>query len=145
MRLMGIAALLLLLAVGLAMSYFMYRQLDTGIVTLEAAPQFVRNEQGSLCADVDLAIEARTLGRWLLLVEDGQDFAGVATVHGNKDSDIGLRILSPSNRLVMFEPERRHQHEFAVAPAIRGAYTFELDNRHSMLRQKQVTISVCLT
>ena len=123
----------------------MYRQLGTAIVTLDAAPQFVQNEEGNLCADVDLSVKARSLGRWPLLLEDGQDFNGVATVHGGPAADIGLRIISPTNRLVVFTPERQHEYEFAVTSAIRGEYTFELDNRHSTFKGKQVTISVCLT
>ena len=145
MRIFGILVLLSLLGLGFGLSYFMYRQLGTGVVTLDAAPQFVQNEDGNLCADVDLSVKARSLGRWPLLLEDGQNFYGVATVQGSANADIGLRIISPANRLVVFTPQRQHEYEFAVTSAIRGEYTFELDNRHSTFAGKDVTISVCLT
>jgi hypothetical protein len=78
-------------------------------------------------------------------VGDGETFAGVATVEGDERMDIGLTILSPSNRLVLFDPQRKHEHEFSVTSTIRGDYMFELDNRHSTFTSKHVTISVCLT
>ena len=145
MRIFGILILLSILGLGLGLSYSMYRQLGTAVVSLNAAPEYVQNEAGNLCADVDLSVKARSLGRWPLLLEDGQNFAGVATVQGGATSDIGLRIISPTNRVVVFTPQRQHEYEFAVTSAIRGEYTFELDNRHSTFTGKQVTISVCLT
>jgi hypothetical protein len=122
----------------------MYRQLRTGAITLEAAPQFEMNEQGVLCGDVDLLLRARSLSLWTLDVEKGQNVTGVITVDGNENRDIGLSIWSPSDHLVLFAPERAHEHEFELPNAIRGGYRFEFDNRHSSFTDKRIDVTVCL-
>lgn len=144
MRLMAILALMLVLGAGLGIAYVAYRQMKTDTMTLDGSPQFVQNGDGQLCADVDLLVEARTLGRWLLPVEEGRTITGVVAVQGDERVDIGLRILSPTNRLTLMETERKHRHEFQVVAPIRGAYTFEFDNRHSTFTEKQLTVSICL-
>ena len=144
MRLLIVIAALLVLGVGLGMSYVLFRQIGTDVMTIEAAAEFTPNGQGERCATVKLAVEPRMMARWPLAVGDGESFAGAATVQGQKHMDIGLTILSPGNRLVLFDPQRKHEHEFSVTSTIRGDYIFELDNRHSTFTSKHVTISVCL-
>ena len=145
MRLLVSLAVLLVLVVGFGMSYVLFRQIGTDVMMLEAPAEFTQNGQGERCANVNLAVEPRMMVRWPLPVRDGETFVGAATVRGDENMDIGLTILSPSNRLVLFDPQRKHQHEFSVASTIRGDYIFELDNRHSTFTSKHVTISVCLT
>lgn len=145
MRSIVMLAIAVVMGAGLGISYLIYRQLDTSTVALEASPQFERNEQGVLCGEVDFVVEARSLGRWLLPVEKAQTISGVVAVDGGQHLDIGFRILSPNNRLVLFHSERAQRHEFEVARTIRGDYQFEFDNRHSTLTEKQLTVSICLT
>lgn len=144
MRNMAVLALAVVLSVGLAMSYIMYRQLGTGTITLEASPRLERNGEGALCGDVDFVVAARRLGRWMLRTEKGQTISGVVAVDGGDDLDIGLSIWAPTNRRVFYEPERLHRQEFEVAATIRGDYRFEFDNRHSTFMQKRVRVSLCL-
>lgn len=144
MQKMAILALLVIAAAGVVIAYMMYRQLETGTVTLEATPQLEVNAQGQRCGDVNLMVEARSLGRWMLPVEDGQTVTGVVAVEGDETSDIGFRIWSPTNRPVLTGAERTHQQEFELVSTIRGEYRFEFDNRHSTFTPKQVTVSLCL-
>ena len=144
MRAMAILVLAAVLGAGLGISYLVYRQLETKAVMLEATPQLARDERGALCGNVDLVLESRTLGRWRLRVEEGQAVSGVVAVDGEERLDVGVRIPSPNNRLVFFEAERQHRQPFELSETIRGDYTFELDNRHSVLTDKRVRVSVCV-
>ncbi len=145
MRLLAMLLVVVALGAGAGMVYLMYRTLDTNTVVLSASPQFEQSGEAGLCGEVDLQIGARSVGRWLLAMEAGQTMSGVVAVQGNESSDIGFRIWSPSNRLVLFEPRRTHRQEFEVGPTIRGEYRFEFDNRHSAFTGKQVKVSICLS
>ena len=145
MQKMLILLLVVFTAAGAPIAYVMYRQLDTGTVMLEATPQLEVNAQGQQCGEVNFMVEARSLGRWMLPVEDGQTVTGVVAVEGDETSDIVFRIWSPTNRPVLTGAERTHQQEFELSSTIRGEYRFEFDNRHSTFMPKQVTVSLCLT
>ncbi len=137
-------ALLSVLAVGLGVSYLVYRQLDSETVLLEASPQLKPNGDGAACGTAAFEIDARTTGLWLFPVKKGQVLSGVVNVVGDEDADIGLKIFSPHNRLVLYESERQHHHEFELPPAVRGNYRFEFDNRHSTFTEKDIAVRVCL-
>ena len=145
MRLLSYVALFAMLGAGFTMAYVMYRQTNTGTVTLHGSPEFVPTETGEMCGDVDLVVGARMLGLWSLPLEDGQMLRASFTVKGNVAADIGLRVLSPANRVVFFTPQRVHSEELELGPTIRGIYNFEFDNRHSVFTDKGVKVSVCLT
>ncbi len=144
MRLVAILALLFVLAAGLSVSYLVYRQLDSQTVLLEASPKLAPNGSGATCGTAAFQIDARTTGLWLFPVNKGQVLSGVVNVVGDENADIGLKIFSPSNRLVLYEPERQHHHEFELPPAVRGNYRFEFDNRHSTFTEKDIAVQVCL-
>ena len=144
MRLVAGMSMLVVLAVGITFGYLMYRQLGDGTVALEATPEFKMTESGARCGEVDLVVAARTLGRWDVVLGDGQNVSGWVAVNGGDEVDIGFRVWSPSNRLVFFAPERAHRQEFELLSTIRGAYGFEFDNRHSSFTDKRVTVSLCL-
>lgn len=143
MRLIFFAAAIALLASGAGASYVVFKQLDTKTAVIEAAPQFALAEDGSLCGSVTFILEPRTLGYWWLNAEKGTRMSGVATVVGNESLDIGLRVYSPSNRLLLADPERHHAPRFDLPAEIRGEYRFEFDNRHSVFTDKEITVSVC--
>ena len=145
MQAVGIVTLLLVILGGVAVSYLVYKQLDTKIVDLPAAIELEGTEDRGRCGDVDFVVGARTVGRWPLRVEKGQTISGVVAVDGAKDLDVGLRIKSPSNRLVFREVKRQHRQEFELTGTIRGEYLFEFDNTHSALTQKHIVVSVCIT
>ncbi len=144
MHKLAFLVLAVFVAAGLAIGYFMYRQLDTGTVTLNGSPQLEMNEQGELCGEVSFVLKARSLGRWLLPLEDGQTVAGVVAVQGDQAADIGVSIWSPTNRLVLVGSGRTHRQEFELVSTIRGEYRFEFDNRHSTFTPKRVTVSLCV-
>ena len=145
MRDLGILVLVIVLGSGLTLGYLMYRQLDNGTATLEASLTLERNAEGALCGDVELVVDARTLGRWFLPVEDGQTVVGMVAVQGDEAADIGVRIWSPTNRVVMSGPKRAHEQEFELDSTIRGDYRFEFDNRHSSFSSKELKVSLCVT
>lgn len=143
MRTVATFVLLFVLLSGLGVSYLVYRQLDTDTVLLQAPPQLEQSETGALCGNAAFAVSARTLGLWMLSVEKGQMVSGVVTVAGEEDADIGLKVYSPSNKLVLYEPDRKHQLTFELPPGIRGDYRFEFDNRHSAFAGKDIAVEVC--
>ena len=139
-----VISLLLVLGAGAAVSFLMYRQIGTDIVTLTGAPELVANGQGQACGDVGFAVKARSLGLWLYNVPKGKTLTGAFTVVGNDQQDIGFSIWSPTNRIVLFEEDRAHELEFEVVGTIRGEYRFEFDNRHSSFTEKKFTVTVCV-
>ena len=145
MKVVGIVTMLVVIFAGVAVSYLVYKQLDTKMVDLPAAIELEGSEDGGRCGDVDFIVGARTVGLWPLRVEKGQTISGVVTVDGRADLDVGLRIKSPSNRLVFREVKRLHRQEFELTGTIRGEYLFEFDNRHSALTEKHIMVSVCVT
>ena len=145
MRFVAISALVAVMVAGLAVSYLVYKQLDTKTVDLAGAIELEGTEDRGRCGDVDFVLAARTLGHWPLRVEKGQTISGVVAVDGGEDLDVGLRIKSPSNRLVFTEVNREHRQEFELTGTIRGEYLFEFDNRHSAMTQKHIMLSVCVT
>lgn len=144
MRLIFFAAAIALLASGAGASYVVFKQLDTKTAVIEAAPQFEPADDGSLCGSVAFILEPRTLAYWWLSAEKGTRISGVASVAGNEGLDIGLRVYSPSNELLLADPERDHTPRFDLPAEIRGDYRFEFDNRHSVFTDKKITLSVCM-
>ena len=69
---------------------------------------------------------------------------GTVTVEGDEGKDVGFSIWSPTNRIVLFEPDRTHEVDFEVVGTIRGEYRFDFDNRHSSFTDKKVTVFLCL-
>ena len=145
MQVVGIVTMVVVIVAGVAVSYLVYKQLDTKMVDLVAAIELEKTEDRGRCGDVDFVVASRTLGRWSLRVEKGQTISGVVTVDGSEDLDVGLLIKSPSNRLVFREVKRQHRQEFEFTKTIRGEYLFEFDNRHSALTEKHIIVSVCVT
>ena len=145
MQVVGIVTLVVVIVAGVAVSYLVYKQLDTKMVDLAVAIELERTEDRGRCGDVDFFVPPRTLGRWPLHVEKGQTISGVVAVDGSEGLDVGLRIMSPSNRLVFREVKRHHRQEFEFTETIRGEYLFEFDNRHSALTEKHIMVSVCVT
>ena len=144
MRWLGVLVLAFLLGAGLVVGYLFYRQLETGMVTLDAAPSLQRTA-GGLCGRVDLSVGGRTLGRWVLPLEEGQAVAVTVRVGGSEANDIGLAVWSPVNELVYSPPRRIHEDSFEFVAPVRGEYIFDIDNRHSTLTGKQVTLDLCLS
>lgn len=143
MRLLALLAVALVLATGAVTSYLLYRQLETKIVALSAQPVLTPAPHGQ-CGSVQFEVEARTLARWQFAVQEGQTLSGEMAVQGEEALDVGFRVWAPQNRLVVLDPQRRHVQQFAIARTIRGAYTFEFDNRHSTFTAKQVALSLCV-
>jgi hypothetical protein len=144
MRWGAVTALVLLLGLALAVSYLFYRQLDTKTVVIAEAAQLQPNAAGALCGSVDFELGARTLGRWLFPIKVGQQASGSVTAVGNERDDIGLRVWSPGNRLVLDRPVPQHSQQFQFVAPAGGDYLFEFDNRRSVLAGKHVTVSLCL-
>ena len=145
MRVLSFFVLFAVLGVGVSFGYYMYRQLGTGTVTLSATPEFAPTADGSLCSSVDLTLSARSLSRWPLLMEDGQNLSGSFAVKGGPGTDIGFSIWSPTNRVVHLEPKRIHGGEFELLSTIRGEYDFEFDNRHSTFTGKHIELELCVS
>jgi hypothetical protein len=145
MRFILMVALLVVLASGVGVSYLVYRQMDTKTVRLDAPPQLQQVEGAGLCGAAEFILEPRTVGEWALPLQKGQTVTGFVTVAGREDADIGLRVFSPSNRLVFYDTKRSPRPSFQVPALIRGDYLFEFDNRHSLLTDKQVTVAVCVS
>lgn len=145
MRFILMVALLLVLASGVAASYLVYRQMDTKTVRLDAPPHLQQVEGAGLCGAAEFVLKPRAVGEWVLTLQKGQTVTGFVTVEGREDADVGLRIYSPSNRLVFHDAERSPRPSFQVPALIRGDYLFEFDNRHSLLTDKQVTVAVCVS
>lgn len=144
MRWLGVLVLSLFLGAGLVIGYLFYRQLDTGIVRLDAAPDLQRTASG-LCGQVDLSVGGRTLGRWVLPLEEGQTVSVTVRVGGDEANDIGFAVWSPVNDLVYSPPRRIHEDSFEFVAPMRGEYIFDIDNRHSTLTGKRVTFDLCLS
>ncbi len=140
----ALIVLVVFLAAGLAIAFFMYRQLGTSTVTLEASPNFEVNAQGESCGDVTFEIGARSLGQWMFLVEGDRNVTGVVKVDGSETDDVGVSIWSPSNRPILVRLAPQHEQEFELISTIRGEYRFEFDNRHSALNSKRVKVSLCV-
>jgi hypothetical protein len=145
MRLVLMVALLLVLGAGVGVSYLVYRQMDTRTVRLDAPPRLVQSENGDLCGQADFVLKPRTVGEWVLSLQKGQTVSGFVVVAGRDDADIGLRIYSPSNRLVFSDTKRSPRPAFEVPALIRGDYLFKFDNRHSVFTDKQVTVAICVS
>ena len=145
MRVIGILLLLAALGAALGISYLIYRQQELKSVTIEASAQLQPNGQGALCGNVQFQLDARTLGRWRLPVNEGQTVSGVVAVAGSADEDVGLRVWTPHNRVVLNRPERQHEQQFELVARVGGEYLFEFDNRHSSFAHKDVTVSVCVS
>lgn len=145
MRMLGIIAVLAVITAVGAIFYVLYRQTDTSMTTLQGAPQYSPTANGEQCGEVDFVLGARKLGIWSLQVDDGQQLHATVTVLGGRNADIGLRVMSPSNRVVFFNPLRIRVEEVNLTPTIRGIYEFEFDNRHSAFTDKGIRVTVCLT
>jgi hypothetical protein len=145
MRLVLTVALLVVLAASVGVSYLAFRHMRTKTARFDAPPQLEQSEGAGLCGQAEFVLDPRTLGEWVLPLEKGQTVTGFISVEGREDADIGLRIYSPSNRLVFSDTERSPRPAFEVAALIRGDYLFELDNRHSVFTEKHVTVAVCLS
>ena len=143
MRLFASLILLAVLAAAVAAAYIGYRQLETKRVLLVAPPASAASNSDS-CNSMEFVLDARTVGDWFLLVEEGRTLSGAVTIAGGETADIGLRIFSPHNRLVFYTPQRSHHPEFALQADVRGEYRFEFDNRHSIFGKKQLDVSICL-
>ena len=144
MRVIAMLSMVALLGGGFVISYLVFRQMETKTVVFAAAVELERTPEGARCGDIDFLIDARTVGQWQLLIEEGQGISGVVAVEGAENLDIGLTINSPSNKLVYWGQKRQHLQQFEIDETIRGAYMFEFDNRHSALTSKSVTVSVCV-
>ena len=144
MRWVAVTALVLVLGASLAISYLVYRQLDTKTVTITDTAQLQPNGAGALCGSLSFSLDPRTLGRWLFPIKVGQQVSGDVTVDGSEAEDIGVRVWSPSNRLLLNRPVPQHSQQFQLVAPARGDYLFEFDNRHSALTAKRITIALCL-
>ncbi len=140
-----ILTLSVLLAAGLGISYLMYRQLGTDSETLSGTPELVANGSGAECGEIAFSVRARSVAKWFFDVPKAKTITGTVTVGGDASKDVGLSIWSPTNRVVLFVPERSHELDFEVVGTIRGEYRFDFDNRHSSFTDKKVTIALCLT
>jgi hypothetical protein len=134
----------LVLAGGLGISYLVWRQLDTKTVTLAAEPPMSQAGNGEMCGNVSLKVDARTLALWPYRLGEGQRLSGAMVVQGDEDADIGFRIRTPHNRLLLRDPHRQHEQLFDIDAPVRGDYVFELDNRHSTLTEKTVVLLLCV-
>jgi hypothetical protein len=130
--------------VGVGISYVVWRQLETKTVTFEETVTLAPDGKGQMCGHVTLSVDARTLGLWQFYVEQGRTLNGAMVVQGSDDADIGFRIRTPGNRLLLRDPERQHEQFFDLPAPVRGDYTFEIDNRHSTLTSKDVTLMLCV-
>ena len=139
-----ILTLTVILASGLMISYMMYRQLGTATETLTGTPELVSNGSGAECGQVDFSVKARSVASWFFEVPKAKTITGTMTVGGDRTKDIRLSIWSPTNRVVLREPERIHELDFEVTGTIRGQYRFDFDNRHSSFTDKHVTMYLCL-
>lgn len=139
-----ILAFATVLGAGLLIGFMMYRQLGTDSLTLSGTPELVENGSGSRCGEVVFDIRARSIGQWYFKVPKGSTLTGTMTVAGNRTYDVGFGIWSPTNRIVVIEPHRKHQVDFEVVGTIRGEYRFDFDNRHSSFTDKRVKVEVCL-
>ena len=144
MNRLAILAFVVLLGAGVAIGVMMYRQLGTVNLTLTGTPQLVVNSAGAECGEVAFEVQARSIGEWHYNVPKGKTITGTVTVGGDETKDIGVTIWSPTNRIVVFIPDRGHQVEFEVVGTIRGEYRFDFDNRHSAFTEKKLTVSLCL-
>jgi hypothetical protein len=133
-----------ILGAGVGISYLVWRQLETKMVTFEQTAQLAPNGEGEMCGHVNLHVDARTLGLWQFHVEQGRSLNGAMVVQGSEDADVGFRIRTPGNRLLLRDPERQHEQFFDLAAPVRGEYTFEIDNRHSTLTGKDVVVMLCV-
>lgn len=145
MRWFAATVLVLVLGLALGVSYLFYRQLDTKTVVIAQAAQLEADASGSLCGQVDFELGARTLGRWTLAAQVGQQVAGTVTAGDSGSDDIALRVLSPSNRVVLERPVPQHTQQFQFVAPARGDYLFEFDNRSSVLASKHIMVSICLS
>ncbi len=139
-----ILAFVVVLGAGLAIGVMMYRQLGTVEVTLTGTPVLVANSTGAECGEIRFQVKARSIGEWSFNVPKGKTITGTVTVGGSEAKDIGVSIWSPTNRIVVFIPERDHELEFEVVGTVRGDYKFDFDNRHSAFTDKNLTVSLCL-
>lgn len=139
-----ILAFLVVLGSGLAIAVMMYRQLGTVSMTLSGTPVLVTNSTGAECGEITFKVKARSIGEWSFNVPKGKTITGTVTVGGDEAKDIGVSIWSPTNRIVVFIPERDHELDFEVVGTIRGEYKFDFDNRHSAFTDKQLRVSLCL-
>lgn len=139
-----ILAFAVVLGSGLAIGVMMYRQLGTVNVTLSGTPELVTNSTGAECGEVTFEVKARSIGEWFFNVPKGKTFSGTVTVGGDETKDIGVSIWSPTNRIVVFIPERDHELDFEVVGTVRGDYRFDFDNRHSAFTDKKLRVSLCL-
>jgi len=135
---------MVLLSSGLLIAFLMYRQLGTESEVLNGTPELVANASGAECGEIAFSVGARSLGQWLFDVPKSKTITGTVIVDGEEGSDVGFSIWSPTNRVVLFEPDRSHEVDFEVVGTIRGAYRFDFDNRHSSFTDKKVTVSLCL-
>jgi hypothetical protein len=145
MRLFAIATVLFLVVVGAAISFVVYRQLETKTALIEAPVALAATEAGSRCGTVAFAVEPRTLGVWYFPAGEGQTISGFFAVEGDEARDVGFRVISPQNRFVADDVERSHVRAFELDAAVRGDYRFEFDNRHSMFTAKRIGLAVCLS
>lgn len=144
MNKLAILAFAAVLGSALTIGVVMYRQLGSDSLTLTGTPELVANGSGSQCGQIAFDIGARSVGQWYFEVPKGSTLTGTVTVGGDESKDVGLRIWSPVNRIVLLEPDRKHVVDFEVVGTIRGAYRFDFDNRHSSFTDKQVTVALCL-
>ena len=141
---LAILAFVVVLGAGLAIGVMMYRQLGTVEVMLTGTPVLVADSTGTECGEITFQIKARSKGEWFFNVPKGKTIRGTVTVGGSEAKDIGVTIWSPTNRIVLFIPERDHELDFEVVGTIRGDYKFDFDNRHSAFTDKNLTVSLCL-
>ncbi len=144
MQKLVILTLTVLLVSGLGISYLMYRQLGTDSEMLSGTPELVANGNGAECGEVAFSVGARSIGKWFFEVPKAKTITGTVSVGGDASRDVGFSIWSPTNRVVLFEPDRTHELDFEVVGTIRGEYRFDFDNRHSGFTDKKITISLCL-
>ena len=139
-----ILTLTVLVASGLGIGFLMYRQLGTDSATLSGTPELVANGSGAECGDIAFSVGARSIAKWFFDVPKAKTLTGTVTVDGDATKDVGLSIWSPTNRVVLFLPDRGHELDFEVVGTIRGEYRFDFDNRHSAFIDKKITVSLCL-
>ena len=133
-----------LCVVGAVLSYYLYGQLRTETVPIQGVPQAVAGADGASCERLTFSLEPRQMGWiWVRAQRDQETIWGRFTVQGRVDEDVGFRVFSPQNRLVLRE-EKQHDLDFNLPAEVWGDYRLEFDNRFSILTDKDIELTYCV-
>jgi hypothetical protein len=141
---MAAAGLTVLLAVGLAVSWWAMNHYNPGSIGTPAHAGAISHGKPEECTNVSFNVGPRSKVERTVMLETGELLRGTFEANGGLGRvDIFLRVRNAQNEEILASP-RAQSYDFTFPARNRGEYVFIFDNRFSLFTSKGVGLFYCI-